>query len=416
MTDLLAALPPKPFPVENRPAPGSGLENTPGLEDDHVDTGQFWSTDEGPTFAEFLDIINPLQHIPVVSTLYRAITGDDIGTGPRVAGGMLFGGPIGALVAGVTALFEEASGGDIGEHIAEFINDFTGGDDDGAGSGAGSVAGSVASDVAGAQDVAAAKTNVLPANAQADIGAGIGAEIQTGAVVQQAAALAGAAMTPTASQLNRIAVNPGAAMGAVQGAGPRSIPGSVQNKALMFAPTAANVAFPARPMAMPFSTSASINPASANSRGLNQPGPAGPAGGTAQQAATRTTIAAPQVSNAVTRSQRQQADLMLAQWAAQQMGQQNGTPAAPAKKDDTPAHGHPDSRMIATAATAAMAATAATGTSAAPAQAHPMLPPRNASPEWYAQAMDQALNRYRNGASAGAGAGAGVSPVISLRR
>ena len=36
---------PKPLPVEIRRAPGSGLEKTPGLEDDHVDTGQFWSTD-----------------------------------------------------------------------------------------------------------------------------------------------------------------------------------------------------------------------------------------------------------------------------------------------------------------------------------------------------------------------------------
>lgn len=119
--------PPKPLPVENRFPPGSGLGNTPGLEDDNVDIGQFWSTDEGPTFAEFLYIINPLQHIPVVSTLYRAITGDQIRTGPRVAGGMLFGRPVGALVAGITALFEEASGGDIGEYIADLIDDFTGG-------------------------------------------------------------------------------------------------------------------------------------------------------------------------------------------------------------------------------------------------------------------------------------------------
>ena len=26
---------------------------------------------------------------------------------------------------------------------------------------------------------------------------------------------------------------------------------------------------------------------------------------------------------------------------------------------------------------------------------HPMLPPRNASPEWYAQAMDRALSQYK---------------------
>ena len=38
---------------------------------------------------------------------------------------------VGALVAGITALFEEASGGDIGEHIADLIDDFTGGGDGG---------------------------------------------------------------------------------------------------------------------------------------------------------------------------------------------------------------------------------------------------------------------------------------------
>lgn len=365
--------------------PGAGLENTPGLEDDTVDTGQFWSTDEGPTFGEFLDIINPLQHIPVVSTLYRAITGDDIGTGPRVVGGMLFGGPVGALVAGVTALFEEASGGDIGEHIADLIDDFTGGGDDGG----------------DAPNVAAA-TAGTPALAQA----GIDAEIQTGANVHQAAALAGtpiasAASAPAAAQLNRIAVNPAAAMGAVQG--------SVQNKALTSSgnggtsATAANVVFPARPLATPFAAPTSIN-SSTNAPVGNQPflrpavfsspaaGPADQSREPAQPVATRKTIAAPQVSNAVTRSRRQQADLMLAQWAAQQMAQQNSDPAAAAQKNG--------------------ASRPAPQTAATPTQAHPMLPPRNASPEWYAQAMDKALSQYRNGATAGAGA----TPAVSLHR
>ena len=114
MTDTIAAISPRPGPPAAKPAPDA----VPGLENETLDEGQFWSTDEGPTFAEFLDIINPLQHIPVISTLYRAITGDEIGTGPRVMGGMLFGGPIGALAAGVTALFEETTGGDLGTHIA----------------------------------------------------------------------------------------------------------------------------------------------------------------------------------------------------------------------------------------------------------------------------------------------------------
>lgn len=396
MTDLITALPPKPLPAANRPAPGSGLENTPGLEDDHVDTGQFWSTDDGPTFAEFLDIINPLQHIPVVSTIYRAITGDEIGTGPRVAGGMLFGGPVGALVSGITALFEEASGGDIGEHIAEFIDDFTGGGDDG--------------------DENSNAPNVAAAEAGLTIGpqASKDAAAQTGADVQQVAAVAVAATNLAAAQLNRIAVNPAAALGAFQG--------PLQNKPAAASAIAANVPFPARPMATPFAAPAAVSHTSANSapmdeRKRHQPvlqpatfmsnGPAretdtseNPVAQTGiEPAAGRATIAAPQLSDAVSRSRRQQADLMLAQWAAQQMAQQNGSPTTAAKKDDS---GHPQNAR----------ADSQPDSPAGSAPAHPMLPPRNASPEWYAQAMDQALSRYRNGANTGTGA----APGMSLRR
>ena len=35
------------------------------------------------TFDDFLDIINPLQHLPIVSMIYRAITGDNIGLAGR---------------------------------------------------------------------------------------------------------------------------------------------------------------------------------------------------------------------------------------------------------------------------------------------------------------------------------------------
>ena len=39
--------------------------------------------EDGFTFADFLDIINPLQHIPVLSTLYRHLTGDTIDAAPE---------------------------------------------------------------------------------------------------------------------------------------------------------------------------------------------------------------------------------------------------------------------------------------------------------------------------------------------
>ena len=67
------------------------------------------------SFRDFPDIINPLQHIPVVSTIYRAITGDEIGGFARVAGGALFGGPVGAVLGGVNAIAAQETGQDIGE-------------------------------------------------------------------------------------------------------------------------------------------------------------------------------------------------------------------------------------------------------------------------------------------------------------
>lgn len=49
------------------------------------------------SFWDFVDIINPLQHIPIISTVYRAVTGDSISAPARVLGGLLFGGPAGML-------------------------------------------------------------------------------------------------------------------------------------------------------------------------------------------------------------------------------------------------------------------------------------------------------------------------------
>ncbi len=87
---------------------------------------------EGPvvegdfSFADFLDIINPLQHIPIVSTIYRAITGDEI-TGPaRILGGALFGGPIGFMIAIANSIFEEVNETDLGETVLAAL---TGGDE-----------------------------------------------------------------------------------------------------------------------------------------------------------------------------------------------------------------------------------------------------------------------------------------------
>jgi hypothetical protein len=91
-----------------------------------------WGED-GFTFDDFLDLINPLQHIPVVSTFYREITGDSIAPGPRVLGAALFsGGPIGAAVSAAVALvdvaIESETGRDIGGHMMALFDGETGDD------------------------------------------------------------------------------------------------------------------------------------------------------------------------------------------------------------------------------------------------------------------------------------------------
>ncbi len=72
-------------------------------------------------FADLLDIINPLQHLPLVSSLYREVTGDEIKAPARILGGFLFGGPTGFVASIANAISEEVSGRDLGEAALAFL-------------------------------------------------------------------------------------------------------------------------------------------------------------------------------------------------------------------------------------------------------------------------------------------------------
>jgi hypothetical protein len=80
---------------------------------------------EGGTsfFENLLDVINPLQHIPVVSTIYRAISGDEIAAPAQLIGGALFGGPMGLASAAANLMFEEVSGDDLAGHALALVGD-----------------------------------------------------------------------------------------------------------------------------------------------------------------------------------------------------------------------------------------------------------------------------------------------------
>ncbi len=96
-----------PEPPVSRPRPGGKQE--------------FFGKD-GFGFFDFLDIINPLQHIPILSGLYRKITGDEISPGARLIGSSMFGGPIGFAAALANVVVEESSGTDIGGHFFAMVD------------------------------------------------------------------------------------------------------------------------------------------------------------------------------------------------------------------------------------------------------------------------------------------------------
>ena len=99
-------------------------EEEKGFFDDFKPFGE-----DGFTFFDFLDIINPLQHVPIVGNIYRNLTGDTIDPASRLAGSTLFWGPIGTAVAAVNVALSYATGKDLAEHAFSIFVDPTDGGD-----------------------------------------------------------------------------------------------------------------------------------------------------------------------------------------------------------------------------------------------------------------------------------------------
>lgn len=65
------------------------------------------------SFFDFIDIVNPLQHIPVVNYVYRGVTGDEIKPIGKIIGGGVFGGPTGVVSGLVDAVLTDGTGRDM---------------------------------------------------------------------------------------------------------------------------------------------------------------------------------------------------------------------------------------------------------------------------------------------------------------
>lgn len=96
--DILAHLSPRdPLVLRQRPADGG----PPLREDEYVPMpGRFG-------FEDVLDVLNPLQHLPGMGMIYRAVTGDAIQPAVRVAGAAALGGPVGMILTAVLSLADE---------------------------------------------------------------------------------------------------------------------------------------------------------------------------------------------------------------------------------------------------------------------------------------------------------------------
>lgn len=89
----------------NAKTPG-GITPAPAAGPDAAQDGG-----DGESFLHHVwEVINPLQHLPVVSTIYRAITGEHIGPVEKIAGDALYGGMWGAITSAADVAFESITG------------------------------------------------------------------------------------------------------------------------------------------------------------------------------------------------------------------------------------------------------------------------------------------------------------------
>lgn len=74
-------------------------------------------------FDHLLDVINPLQHLPIIGSIYRATTGDQLGAVEKIAGDALYGGLWGAAAAVADVAFEAITGKSVENTVLAWFDD-----------------------------------------------------------------------------------------------------------------------------------------------------------------------------------------------------------------------------------------------------------------------------------------------------
>ena len=89
-------------------SPGSArAESVTAMATKATETGV---KEEEGFFDHLLDVVNPLQHLPIIGTIYRAITGDKMCKFEKIAGDTLYGGMWGAIASIADVAFQGITG------------------------------------------------------------------------------------------------------------------------------------------------------------------------------------------------------------------------------------------------------------------------------------------------------------------
>jgi hypothetical protein len=83
----------------------------------------FFGADGKFGWDDFLDVINPLQHIPIVAQIYRAVTGDQISGAAELIGSIPFGplGVVGFMGTIADLAVKDTTGKDIGDNLEAMV-------------------------------------------------------------------------------------------------------------------------------------------------------------------------------------------------------------------------------------------------------------------------------------------------------
>jgi hypothetical protein len=114
------------FPMADQAAPATAKPATAissaAPETVTVTASRDGTDDTGKTFFDnLLDVVNPLEHLPIVSTIYSHLTGDKPNDFTQVAGDALYGGPMGLLSSIGNIVFTHVTGKSIGDTVWSMV-------------------------------------------------------------------------------------------------------------------------------------------------------------------------------------------------------------------------------------------------------------------------------------------------------